>query len=155
MADIVDPATRSRMMAGIRGKNTLPEMRIRRGLHRRGFRYRLHSKSLPGKPDLVFPSRHAVIMVHGCFWHGHGCSLFKWPSSRIDFWHQKINRNREKDTENEFALAAERWRVLTIWECALKGRNRLLEDDVLEAATTWLREGTGNMSIQGINNVID
>ena len=93
MADVVDRKTRSRMMSGIRGKNTRPELLIRKGLHARGFRFRLHDKRLPGKPDLVLPKYSAVIFVHGCFWHGHDCHLFKWPQSRREFWRKKITRN--------------------------------------------------------------
>lgn len=89
MTDVVDKATRSRMMAGIKGKDTKPEMLIRSELHRRGFRFRKNVKDLPGKPDIVLPKYRAVIMVNGCFWHGHGCRLFKWPSTRPEFWREK------------------------------------------------------------------
>ena len=97
MADIVDKKTRSKMMAGIKGKNTKPEMLIRKALFAKGLRYRLHDKNLPGKPDLVFPKYKAVIFVQGCFWHGHDCHLFKWPTSNKEYWRNKINRNREVD----------------------------------------------------------
>ena len=99
MTDVVDRETRSRMMAGIRGKDTKPELTIRKAIHARGFRYRIHDRRLPGKPDMVFPRYRAVILVNGCFWHGHNCHLFKWPSTRVDFWKTKIERNREKDGE--------------------------------------------------------
>mgnify|MGYP001813680444 FL=1 len=122
MADVVDRKTRSRMMSGIRGKNTRPELLIRKGLHARGFRFRLHDKRLPGKPDLVLPKYSAVIFVHGCFWHGHDCHLFKWPQSRREFWRKKITRNKVKDAESYVSLKKEGWYILTIWECALKGR---------------------------------
>ncbi|HEY2961664.1 MAG TPA: very short patch repair endonuclease [Pyrinomonadaceae bacterium] len=150
MADVVDSETRSRMMAGIRGKDTQPELLIRRALHRRGFRYRLHVASLPGKPDLVFPRQHAVIQVNGCFWHCHECHLFKWPSSRVQFWRTKIMRNREKDAEASAALVRAGWRVLTVWECAFKGRTRRKEDDVITDVATWLVSGRGNKTLQGI-----
>ena len=97
MVDVVDTATRSRMMAGIRGTNTKPELLLRKGLHAQGFRFRLHSTGLPGKPDIVLPRHHAVVFAHGCFWHGHNCHLFKWPSTRPEFWQAKIERNREVD----------------------------------------------------------
>jgi DNA mismatch endonuclease, patch repair protein len=97
MADIVPKAKRSEMMAGIRGKNTRPEMLVRRALHAHGYRFRLHRKDLPGKPDIVLPKYRAVIFVHGCFWHGHDCHLFKWPKTREDFWIQKIKNNQERD----------------------------------------------------------
>lgn len=136
-------------MAGIRGKDTRPEMILRRGLHAKGFRYRLHSAALPGKPDLVFPSRKAVILIHGCFWHGHDCPLFRWPGSRTDFWRHKIEANRARDRLHLKALRARGWRVLTIWECALKGRDRHTPEDVINAAAAWLRNDTGVADIRG------
>ena len=138
MADVVDKVTRSRMMAGIRGKDTRPEMLIRKGLHSRGFRFRLHDRTLPGKPDIVLPRYRAVILVHGCFWHGHDCHLFKWPSTRADFWRKKIYRNQEKDAESLGLLQTEGWRVLVIWECALKGRTKRPLDEVLAKSARWL-----------------
>jgi DNA mismatch endonuclease, patch repair protein len=149
LADVVDRATRSRMMAGIRGKDTQPELAIRRGLHARGFRFRLHDSRLPGKPDLVFPARRAVIFVHGCFWHCHECHLFKWPSTRVDFWHGKILRNRAKDLETRAALEADGWRYLVIWECALKGRGRRPVNTILRAATAWLQSSKRKAEICG------
>lgn len=149
MPDVVDPATRSRMMSGIRGKDTKPEVRIRKGLHRLGFRYRLHDPRLPGKPDLVFPKYRAVILINGCFWHGHGCHMFKWPVQRADFWRAKIGSNRERDARHARALAAEEWRVLIIWECSLKGRTRLGADRVTALAAEWLRSGSTDGEISG------
>lgn len=149
MADLVDAATRSRMMAGIRGKNTAPEMLVRRGLHMRGFRFRLHAKALPGKPDLVFPALRAAIFVHGCFWHGHDCHLFKWPGSRVDFWREKISGNVARDQAVTCALTAEGWRVLTIWECALKGREKRPVAAVLDEAAAWLSSGAKEGTIRG------
>ena len=99
LTDIVDEQTRSRMMAGIRSRNTRPELIVRKGLHARGFRYRLHARGLVGRPDMVFRKYGAVIFVHGCFWHGHDCSLFRLPGTRSDFWQKKIGRNRERDSE--------------------------------------------------------
>lgn len=138
-------------MAGIRGKNTKPELVIRRELYRRGFRYRIHLSRLPGKPDMAFPARHAVILVHGCFWHGHHCHLFKWPSSRVDFWRQKISRNKQKDAEALVALHDAGWRCLTIWECALKGRTRRPLAQIAETASAWLCEGRNDMELEGLN----
>lgn len=154
MVDVVDTAARSRMMAGIKGKNTRPEIFVRQGLHRKGYRFRLHKAGLPGKPDLVFPARHAIIMVHGCFWHWHDCHLFKWPSSRQDFWRDKIIRNREKDEEVENALLRNGWRVLTVWECALKGRTRLAPEQVIDQCAAWLENGAERMEITGNNKVM-
>lgn len=128
-------------MSGIRGKNTRPEMTVRRGLHAMGLRYRLHDPDLPGRPDLVFPGHHAVVLVNGCFWHGHDCHLFKWPASRAGFWKQKIGRTRERDRDAREELEAGGWRVLTIWECALKGRTRLETTDLLERVVEWLHSG--------------
>lgn len=149
MPDVVDRQTRSRMMAGIRGKNTRPELWLRQSLHRLGFRYRLHVVGLPGKPDIVFPRKRAVIQVHGCFWHRHDCHLFKWPSSRPEFWRSKITRNSEKDVETLDALVKDGWRVLTIWECALKGRARLDADEIIDDVKEWLLRGKANKTVQG------
>jgi DNA mismatch endonuclease (patch repair protein) len=150
MTDIVKSAVRSRMMAGIRGINTRPEVAVRHGLHGYGFRYRLHSARLPGKPDIVLKRHHAVVLVHGCFWHGHDCHLFRWPSSRKDFWKTKITRNRSRDVEVRDALATAGWRVLVIWECALKGKERRLLDEVLKEAAAWIRKGGQCHEIRGL-----
>lgn len=138
MADVVDPATRSRMMSGIKGKDTKPELVIRRGLHALGFRYRLHDSRLPGKPDLVLPKWNAVIFVHGCFWHKHNCHLFKWPSSRKEFWKNKIEKNVARDVVAIDSLKQENWRVLIVWECALKGKGRKLEKTLTEEIAAWI-----------------
>ncbi len=148
MADVVDPATRSRMMSGIRGKNTKPELTIRKALHARGFRYRLHCK-LPGKPDLCLPKYRAVIFVHGCFWHGHDCHLFKWPKTRPAFWREKIGRNRAVDSLALTALSQAGWRVATVWECALKGKTRLQLEDVIASLDRWLRSSESTLVIEG------
>jgi DNA mismatch endonuclease (patch repair protein) len=137
------------MMAGIRGRNTQPELVLRKGLHQAGFRYRLHAKGLPGKPDLMFPKYRAVIFVHGCFWHGHDCALFKWPSTRQDFWRAKITGNVTRDEKvNEMLLSAG-WRVLTVWECALKGPERLLPGTVVAQSAAWLRSDQQVLEIRG------
>lgn len=138
MADIVSSEKRSQMMAGIKGKNTKPELLVRKALHKLGFRYRLHVKQLPGKPDLVFPKYKAVLFVHGCFWHGHDCHLFKWPSSKTEFWQKKITRNQEIDRLTIEKLHKEGWRTGIIWECALKGKKRRLFDDVIQETVRWL-----------------
>lgn len=110
------------MMSGIQGKNTRPEMILRRALHRAGFRYRLHDKRLPGKPDIVLPKYKTVIFVHGCFWHHHDCKYFKWPKTRPDFWQEKIEGNVERDKKVVRELEAEDWNVVIIWECEFKSR---------------------------------
>jgi len=149
VADIVDPETRSRMMSGIRGKDTKPELLIRKGLHRLGFRYRLHVKGLPGKPDLVFPKYKAVIFVNGCFWHGHDCHLFKPPSTRPEFWKEKIKKNRKRDTDVIESLQESGWRTLCIWECSLKGKLRFKMNDILSEAACWLKSNVLTSDIRG------
>lgn len=129
MTDIVDPATRSRMMSAIRGKDTCPEMLVRRYLHACGIRFRLHSRQLPGRPDIVLPRFRTVVFVHGCFWHRHpGCHLASTPATRAEFWAAKFSRNVERDRENASALTAMGWQVLTIWEC--ETRDPLLLDQL-------------------------
>lgn len=137
-------------MAGIRGSNTRPELAIRSALHRRGYRFRLHRKDLPGKPDLVFPRHRAVILVHGCFWHGHGCHLFKWPKTREEFWRDKITSNMERDRQQLAALVSTGWRVATVWECALKGRNRLPIEKVTAACAAWLESDKRELGLSGV-----
>jgi len=149
MADVVPADVRSRMMAGIRGTNTKPEMVLRKGLHALGFRFRLHDRTLPGKPDIVLPRYRAVIFAHGCFWHGHDCHLFKWPSTRPEFWQAKIARNRAVDAGAEAALATAEWRQANVWECALKGRTRLPLDDILGECAAWLRSDAPSLHIRG------
>jgi DNA mismatch endonuclease (patch repair protein) len=149
MTDVVDKATRSRMMRGIRGKDTKPELLIRKALFARGFRYRLHDKRLPGKPDLVFPAYNAVVFVHGCFWHGHKCHLFKWPQTRKEFWRKKINRNRAVDRQAVRRLKEQGWYVLTVWECAIKGKKRKPLNKVADRISRWLETGKMDLEISG------
>lgn len=137
------------MMSGIRGKNTKPELLIRKGLHASGFRYRLHDRRLPGSPDLVFRRWNAVIFVHGCFWHGHACHLFRLPSTRPEFWSDKIRANRQRDRLAIDGLKAAGWRVATIWECALKGRTRRSPEEVIATTTAWLANGRGDLEVTG------
>jgi DNA mismatch endonuclease (patch repair protein) len=149
LPDIVDAATRSRMMAGIRSKNTKPELILRRGLHARGLRYTLHSQYLPGRPDLVFPARKAVLFANGCFWHGHECHLFHTPATRPEFWAAKIARNKLVDQRSNAELAANGWRVGVVWECALKGRTRLAIEDVLDRCEAWVRGTDETLEVSG------
>lgn len=137
------------MMSGIRGKNTKPEVILRRGLHARGFRFRLHGTGLPGKPDLIFSKHCAVLFAHGCFWHGHDCHLFKWPKSREGFWRQKIQLNKVRDVLAIEQLLTQGWRVGEVWECALKGRERLDPDTVIDACAQWLVSSVPNLEIRG------
>lgn len=118
VADIVNKSTRSRMMSGIRGKNTKPEVLVRRFLHGRGLRFRLHDKKLPGRPDIVLPRWHAAVMVHGCFWHQHpGCRFAYMPTSNSMFWRAKLAGNVDRDRRQIAALRRHGWRVLVLWEC--------------------------------------
>ena len=125
MADVHDKATRSYNMSRIRSKDTKPELIVRSFLHRNGFRFRLHDKKLPGKPDIVFKKYKTVIFVHGCFWHGHkGCKYFVMPKARRKFWLNKIEGNKKRDEENFLRLRNEGWKVFSIFECELKGTKR-------------------------------
>jgi len=126
--DSVGKAKRSEMMSRIRSSNTTPEMVVRRLTHSLGYRYVLHDKRLPGVPDLVFPSRRRVIHVHGCFWHGHDCSLASKPKSNIGYWSEKLAGNRERDERNDFRLQELGWKTLVIWEC----ETRRLTDQELQ-----------------------
>lgn len=136
MADIVDTKTRSRMMAGIRASDTKPELLIRRALHREGFRFRLHDKRLPGRPDLVFPRYRAVLFVHGCYWHRHaGCRLTTNPSTNREFWQSKFTGNVERDERTKAALMAAGWRVGVVWECATRSMPATLLTKSIES---WL-----------------
>lgn len=139
MADVVDAATRSRMMSGIKGKNTKPEIQVRLGLHALGFRYRLHPKEIPGRPDLWLPKYRTAVYVHGCFWHGHDCSLFKMPGTRKEFWQHKIDTNRNRDSKVDMLLAERGLRRLDIWECAIRGPGRIGIGETLAHAADWLR----------------
>ena len=139
MVDVVDRATRSRMMSGIRGGDTKPEIEVRSALHRQGLRFRLHGSSLPGRPDLVFPKYNAVIFVHGCFWHGHDCKYFRLPATQRPFWKRKIEGNRKRDARNKLLLAAAGWRAMAVWECALRGKSVTARAQLTERLARWVR----------------
>lgn len=149
MADVVDKATRSRMMAGIRGKNTKPELIVRRGVFSKGFRFRLHVRNLPGHPDLVFPRHKAVIFVNGCFWHGHDCRFFRVPKTNAGFWKAKIRGNRKRDTRHVIKLLSDGWRVMTVWECALRGKKIEFTDRVIARVVRWLGSRSKKAEIKG------
>jgi DNA mismatch endonuclease (patch repair protein) len=121
------PEERSQRMALVRSIDTKPEMMVRRLVHGMGYRYRLHRRELPGTPDLVFPSRCAVVFVHGCFWHWHGgrCPLTRLPKSRVEFWKTKIRDNHARDARNRMMLKRLGWRVFVVWECELKNMESL------------------------------
>lgn len=128
MVDNRSVESRSALMSRIGPKNTAPEMIVRRLLHKMGYRFRLHPKDLPGKPDIVLPGRKAAIFVHGCYWHGHGCSKGRLPKSNVDFWRAKVEQNRLRDRQKSSQLEMLGWRVLTVWQCELKDIDRLATD---------------------------
>lgn len=156
MADVLTTEQRRLNMSRIRGRDTKPELMLRSGLHARGLRFRLHRKNLPGCPDLVFPRFRAVVFVHGCFWHGHDCPMFKLPATRAEFWAKKIGGNRTRDAHARVDLAEAGWRTLVVWECALRGPSRRLVDSVLDEIVGWLNteEKPGGV-IQGSWNPTD
>jgi len=150
MPDVFDKRTRSEIMSKIRSKDTKPEMLVRRFLHRNGFRYRLHAKDLPGKPDIVLPKYKSIVFVHGCFWHSHaGCRRANTPSSNKDYWVAKLKKNKDKDIRDQEKLSSSGWRVVVVWECSLStidkrraGLERLVE--ILQSDAAW----TGVVEIQ-------
>lgn len=137
MTDVVSPDVRSRMMRGIRGKDTSPELLVRHALFKRGFRYRLHDKRLPGRPDLVLRKHNAVIFVHGCFWHMHNCSFFKWPQTRHEWWQEKLLKNHARDERHVAELRNQGFRVATVWECALRRRGSI--DKIADSLAEFLQ----------------
>lgn len=151
--DIVDQHTRSRYMSGIKSKDTNPELKVRKELHRRGFRYRIHNSSLPGKPDIVMSKHKTVILVHGCFWHMHDCKLFKLPQTRRDFWKNKLENNVKRDKQNNTLLNMKGWRVFVIWECSIKRKDRQFIKRAIDAFEEWL-ETTSLNGQYGAENVI-
>lgn len=135
------------MMSGIKGKNTKPELMIRSALHGLGYRYVLHDRRLPGRPDIVFPKRNAVIEVQGCFWHGHDCHLFKWPGSNTEFWKEKITANVARDLRNRDALISAGWRVAEVWECQLRGKEMQPLEAVIEQLVGFLKSAENSLTI--------
>jgi DNA mismatch endonuclease, patch repair protein len=136
--DTVDKSTRSRIMSRVGQRDTGAEMFLRRALHHRGFRYRLHDRKLPGTPDMIFPRFRAVVFVHGCFWHAHGCKFSTVPSTRREFWAQKFEENRKRDRRDIDLLLAGGWRVMVVWECAIKGKRKLGADELISSLIDWL-----------------
>jgi DNA mismatch endonuclease (patch repair protein) len=139
MADVLTSAQRKLNMSRIRGRDTKPELLIRYGLHARGLRYRLQDRTLPGRPDIVFSRHHAVVLVHGCFWHGHECPMFRLPATRQEYWSKKISGNQRRDNRAHTALLAEGWRVLTVWECSLKGRGKWPSGALIDACVDFIQ----------------
>lgn len=135
MTDVVSSQKRSEMMSGIKSRNTKPEVQLRRWLHRQGFRFRLHQRSLPGSPDIVLAKYGVVIFVHGCFWHRHqGCRFSTMPATRTEFWRSKFAANQARDIRDRCALLDAHWRVLVVWECGLRERRDLTQ------IAAWIEE---------------
>jgi DNA mismatch endonuclease (patch repair protein) len=130
------------MMSGIRAGNTKPELLIRKALHARGYRYRLHAAGLPGKPDIVLPKHRTAIFIHGCFWHGHDCSLFRMPGTRQEFWQAKIARNMTRDRKVRRDITEAGWRQATVWECAIRGRHKIGIEETVNRILAWLLESS-------------
>ncbi len=145
--DVLTPEQRRKCMARIKGQNTKPEVQLRKALFSLGLRYRLHDKRLPGRPDLVFVKFKAVVFVHGCFWHGHNCKLFVVPETNREFWIHKISGNRQRDDRVCAELKQLGWRVLTVWECALRGPDRLTMDVLASITDRWIRTATKSRQI--------
>lgn len=142
MSDVHDKVTRSRNMAAIRSKNTKPEVWLRKELFKQGFRYRLHRKDLPGKPDIVLPRYKTVIFVNGCFWHLHdGCRYFKLPKSNTEFWRSKILGNKKRDLQNHRLLTSSGWRVIIVWECAIKRAMKGHSDQLINHVASLIISG--------------
>lgn len=140
--DVLTAEQRRLNMSRIRGKDTKPEMLLRRGLHAAGLRFRLHVSDLPGRPDIVLPRYRAAILIHGCFWHGHDCKLFKLPTTRREFWTKKISGNRARDERSAEALHRAGWRVMTVWECSVKGPARRPPTEVVGSCVAFIRGDT-------------
>lgn len=147
--DVLTPEQRSRNMSRVRGRDTKPELLLRRALHATGLRHRLHVASLPGRPDLTYPRHRCVVQVHGCFWHGHDCPMFRLPATRPTFWAAKIEANRHRDRRTSAALQAAGWRVLTVWECALRGPARQPLGMVVAEARTFVLGDVAELELYG------
>lgn len=149
MVDVVSPAKRSQMMSGIKGKNSLPEMLVRKALFAMGCRFRLHRRDLPGTPDIAMPGRKIAVFVHGCFWHAHqGCKYAKTPSTRTEFWTAKLRGNVDRDRRAADKLAEMGWRVLTVWECSTRDPGSAAK--LPDALRAWIDSDapTGDISAQ-------
>lgn len=140
MVDSLTPEQRSAQMSRIRSSNTKLEVLVRKGLHARGLRYRLGGAKLPGRPDIVLPKYRTVVFVHGCFWHGHDCPLYRLPKTRPEFWADKIGKNRTRDQRVTSGLEAMGWRVLTVWECSLRGKTAIEQASFLNHLAETLRQ---------------
>lgn len=149
MTDVLTPEQRRLNMSRVRSRNTRPEMLVRRGLHALGYRFRLHRRDLPGRPDLVLPSHRVALFVHGCFWHGHDCELFRLPATRSEFWARKISGNKARDQKALLELAARGWRTMIVWECAIRGGARRPVDHVILEIDRFIRTPAQETEIAG------
>lgn len=151
MADVMSQSQRSALMSRIRSSNTTPEVAVRSMLWREGFRFRLHAKKLVGRPDIVLSKWRAVVLVHGCFWHAHeNCRLFRLPTTRSDFWQQKLASNRDRDRRTLLELEQTSWRVAVVWECALRND----PEGLSEALSQWVRSGSQSTQFCGRNGCL-
>ena len=137
------------MMSGIKGRDTKIELLVRKALHARGLRYRLHNRSLPGRPDMAFASRKTVVFVNGCFWHGHDCPLFRLPASNTEFWRLKIGVNRERDLRSQAALTTLGWRSAVVWECAMRGEAAIDFPVLVNLLEDWIRSDQSDREFRG------
>lgn len=149
MADVHSPEQRRFNMSRVRGSDTKPELTIRRGLHARGVRFRLHRRDLPGRPDIVLPRKKVALFVHGCFWHGHDCALFKAPATRRDFWREKIASTRLRDMAAVEALGGLGWRVGIVWECSLRNAGRLSLENLLDQLVDFIAGSEQLIEVRG------
>jgi DNA mismatch endonuclease (patch repair protein) len=152
MADVHDRLTRSKNMKAIKSSHTKPEMVFRKVLHANGYRFRLHKTELPGKPDLVLPKHRVAIFVNGCFWHRHGCYLFKWPGTNRKWWENKLNKTAERDAAMHERLIKQGWRVYVVWECSLRGKYRRDLSSVLSEFEVWLHGSESKGEISSLAN---
>lgn len=148
--DILSAEQRSLNMSRIRGRDTSPELVVRRALHAAGFRFRLHGKDMPGRPDLVLAQYRTALFVHGCFWHCHeGCPVHRIPRTRRDFWESKLKGNVERDERDQLQLVAAGWRVLVVWECAIRGSRKLPAEQLIQRCTAFLTSNGAYEEIAG------
>lgn len=154
MADVHSPEVRSKNMRAIRGRDTRPELVIRKSLHNLGFRYRISPSELPGKPDIYFPKYRAVILVNGCFWHAHGCYMFHLPATRKEFWKDKLSKNIYRDRKVIKSLLDKGLRVLVVWECSVKGKKKIKKELLLDCIANWIRSES-ILSVADISGVRD
>ena len=153
MVDRVDKVTRSRIMKANRGRNTSPEIELRKALFKIGFRYRIHHNNLPGKPDIVLKKYRLAVFVHGCFWHGHNCKRHPKSKSHREFWEAKIAKNKQRDSVNKKELRRLGWRVLTVWECAIRRKKpSIARNPILNELEGWIKS-SGELAIIGENGL--